>query len=115
MDSTSPLFLDSLKVMCTKGTPTYTAFMTTAGMCMASCPDDPTLFNNEFSGACSWYAIHANDTCFDASGSANTTTDASSSASADSSSAAASTSGANKLAMGGYLAALVAGAAYLGF
>lgn len=63
MDSTSDKFLASLKVMCTKGTSQYTAFMTTAGMCMASCSDPVELFNAEFAGACAWYAIHKDDTC----------------------------------------------------
>lgn len=64
MDSTSPLFLDSLKLMCTKGTPAYTSFMTAAGMCMMTCTgDDPNLFFTEFAGACAWYGEHKNDTC----------------------------------------------------
>jgi hypothetical protein len=63
IDHTSPKFLDSLKLMCTKGTPEYTAFMTKAGMCMAGCKDDPELFNAEFAGACGWYAQHKSDIC----------------------------------------------------
>lgn len=64
MDHTSPNFLPSLKLMCTKGTTEYMAFMTQAGMCMAGCSgDDPELFVEEFAGACAWYAEHANDTC----------------------------------------------------
>lgn len=72
MDHTSPKFLDSLKLMCTKGTPEYTAFMTKAGMCMAGCKDDPELFNSEFAGACAWYAAHKSDTC-DANAATTTT------------------------------------------
>ncbi|KAI8988847.1 hypothetical protein BDB01DRAFT_757532 [Pilobolus umbonatus] len=63
MDSTSPHFIPSLQVMCTKGNPVYTAFMTSAGMCMMSCKDDQDLFNKEFAGACAWYAEHKNDVC----------------------------------------------------
>ncbi|KAI9472291.1 MAG: hypothetical protein EXX96DRAFT_653426 [Benjaminiella poitrasii] len=63
MDHASSVFLDSLKLMCTKGTSEYLAFMTEAGMCMAGCPDDPTLFVDEFAGACAWYAEHKDDTC----------------------------------------------------
>ncbi|KAG2236094.1 hypothetical protein BDF21DRAFT_398695 [Thamnidium elegans] len=64
MDNTSPLFLDSLKLMCTKGTPEYTGFMTAAGTCMMTCSgDDPALFFAEFSNACAWYAAHKDDTC----------------------------------------------------
>ncbi|KAI8971509.1 hypothetical protein BDF20DRAFT_884888 [Mycotypha africana] len=63
MDHTSENFLPSLKLMCTKGTSEYLAFMTQAGMCMAKCPDDPTLFSNEFAGACAWYEQHKNDQC----------------------------------------------------
>lgn len=125
MDPSSPLFLDSLKVMCVKGTSEYLAFMSTAGMCMAKCTDDPTLFADEFAGACSWYASHANDTCFDANGTpSNTITTATSSNhsgsatfshSAATSTSSTATSGSSKLMVGGYLTALVAGAAYLGF
>lgn len=56
MDAASPYFLDSLKLMCTKGTSEYTAFMTQGGMCMAGCKDDPTFFVEEFTDACTWYA-----------------------------------------------------------
>ncbi|KAI9344726.1 hypothetical protein BD770DRAFT_397381 [Pilaira anomala] len=64
MDSTSPLFIQSLAVMCEKTSPNYRAFMTTAGTCMAACTgDDPELFNAEFQGACAWYAQHKTDTC----------------------------------------------------
>ncbi|KAI7889702.1 uncharacterized protein EV154DRAFT_513815 [Mucor mucedo] len=73
MDSTSEKFLPSLKVMCTKGTSQYTAFMTTAGMCMATCSDPVELFNAEFAGACAWYAEHKDDVC---AGDAVTTTTA---------------------------------------
>ena len=64
MDHTSPKFLESLSIMCTKGTPEYTAFMTKAGMCMVGCAgDDPEKFNAEFAGACTWYAAHKDDKC----------------------------------------------------
>lgn len=63
MDHASPKFLDSLKLMCTKGTSEYMAFMTKAGMCMAGCSDPQELFINEFAGACSWYAAHKDDVC----------------------------------------------------
>lgn len=64
MDHTSPLFLSSLALMCNKTGPNYRAFMTAAGTCMAGCSgDDPTLFAQEFAGACAWWAIHKDDTC----------------------------------------------------
>lgn len=64
MDHASPLFLDSLALMCTKTGPNYVAFMTAAGTCMVGCTgDDPTLFAQEFQGACAWYAEHKDDTC----------------------------------------------------
>ncbi|KAL7308176.1 hypothetical protein PS15m_012062 [Mucor circinelloides] len=64
MDSTSPLFIDSLSLMCTKTGPNYIKFMTAAGTCMAKCTsDDPELFNKEFAGACAWWAVHKDDTC----------------------------------------------------
>lgn len=63
MDHTSDKFLASLKIMCVKGTVQYTAFMTTAGMCMAGCSDAQELFIAEFAGACAWYDIHKSDTC----------------------------------------------------
>jgi hypothetical protein len=64
MDHTSPKFLDSLKLMCTKGTSEYMAFMTKAGMCMTRCTNDPQeLFINEFAGACGWYSAHKDDVC----------------------------------------------------
>ncbi|KAF1801027.1 hypothetical protein V8B55DRAFT_1390225 [Mucor lusitanicus] len=75
MDSSSPKFLDSLKLMCTKGTTDYMSFMTKAGTCMAACAgDDPELFNAEFQGACAWYAQHSGDTCASATTAAQTTT-----------------------------------------
>ncbi|KAI8882177.1 hypothetical protein K501DRAFT_273902 [Backusella circina FSU 941] len=64
MDSTSPLFIDSLELMCDRNGTNYRTFMTNAGMCMASCTgDDPELFNAEWSGACAWWAEHKDDTC----------------------------------------------------
>lgn len=63
MDPASPNFLDSLKLMCIKGTSEYMAFMTKAGMCMAGCSDSQELFVNEFAGACQWYALHKDDVC----------------------------------------------------
>lgn len=64
MDSTSPLFIDSLSLMCTKTGPNYIKFMTAAGTCMAKCTgDDPESFNKEFAGACAWWADHKNDVC----------------------------------------------------
>lgn len=115
--------------MCSKGTSEYTAFMTTAGMCMAKCSDDPQLFNAEFAGACTWYAAHKNDTCADPNGTAtnspnesytgtttnsNAATNSNASTSSSADSATSSTSGANKLSLTGYAAALVAAAAYFG-
>ncbi|KAI9472272.1 MAG: hypothetical protein EXX96DRAFT_351115 [Benjaminiella poitrasii] len=100
MDHTSSVFLDSLKLMCTKGTSEYLAFMSEAGMCMAGCPDDPALFVNEFADACSWYAEHKNDTCSSTVANNNQQN---------------STNGANKLQLSGYALALVAGAGYLAF
>ncbi|KAI8377141.1 hypothetical protein EDC96DRAFT_494640 [Choanephora cucurbitarum] len=87
MDPDSPLFIKSLSVMCNKGTPEYLAFMTKAGMCMVNCPDDPTLFNNEFSGACSWYSQHKNDTCTVSNASSTATNSSSVSATKEASSA----------------------------
>ncbi|KAI8087055.1 uncharacterized protein B0P05DRAFT_465858, partial [Gilbertella persicaria] len=64
MDHTSPLFLDSLAIMCNKSGPNYGSFMTTAGICMTSCAgDDPELFNKEFASACAWWNEHKNDKC----------------------------------------------------
>ncbi|KAI7901601.1 uncharacterized protein BX663DRAFT_418034, partial [Cokeromyces recurvatus] len=73
MDHTSPLFIDSLNLMCTKGTAEYLAFMSEAGICMSRCPDNPALFADEFAGACAWYAQHKNDTCTDSPNTTNTT------------------------------------------
>ncbi|KAI8970310.1 hypothetical protein BDF20DRAFT_826256 [Mycotypha africana] len=62
MDHTSPLFLDSLALMCNKAGPNYMNFMTNAGMCMAKCTgDDPDLFTAEFTAACAWWNKHKND------------------------------------------------------
>jgi hypothetical protein len=64
MDSTSPYFISSLALMCTKTGPYYRAFMTKAGTCMSKCTgDDPELFNVEFRDACAWWAEHKYDTC----------------------------------------------------
>ncbi|GAA5796928.1 hypothetical protein HPULCUR_002306 [Helicostylum pulchrum] len=64
MDSSSPLFIKSLAVMCEKSSPDFSAFMTAAGTCMTGCTgDDPELFNKEFAGACAWYTDHKTDTC----------------------------------------------------
>ncbi|KAI8365775.1 hypothetical protein BD560DRAFT_332482 [Blakeslea trispora] len=87
MDPDSPLFIKSLSIMCNKGTPEYLAFMTKAGMCMVNCPDDPTLFNTEFSGACSWYNQHKNDTCVSSDALSTSASNSSSSVMKESSSA----------------------------
>ncbi|KAI9485256.1 MAG: hypothetical protein EXX96DRAFT_471815 [Benjaminiella poitrasii] len=64
MDHTSPLFLDSLALMCDRTGANYGSFMATAGMCMAGCTgDDPELFNQEWASACAWWAEHKADTC----------------------------------------------------
>ncbi|GAA5806882.1 hypothetical protein MFLAVUS_000230 [Mucor flavus] len=96
MDPASDKFIPSLKLMCSKGTVQYTAFMTKAGMCMMKCTDPQELFNNEFAGACGWYAEHKDDPCA-------------------STEAAGSTAGsaASKLQISGLTMALVAGAGYL--
>ncbi|CEP16986.1 hypothetical protein [Parasitella parasitica] len=74
MNFSSPLFLDSLKLMCTKYTADYMPFMTKAGTCMAACTsDDPEYFNAEFAGACAWYAQHSGDTCASDTTAAQTT------------------------------------------
>jgi hypothetical protein len=63
-DSTSPLFISSLALMCNKTGPNYRSFMTKAGTCMSKCAgDDPELFNAEFRDACAWWAVHKNGTC----------------------------------------------------
>ncbi|KAI9357888.1 hypothetical protein BD770DRAFT_410702 [Pilaira anomala] len=118
MDHTSDKFLDSLKLMCTKGTSQYTAFMTKAGMCMMGCTDPQELFNNEFAGACAWYAEHKDDKCAEeGSASGNTSANAAAtSASAPATTGASSAnaeSAASKLQMSGVAMALVAGAGYL--
>ncbi|KAI8056516.1 uncharacterized protein B0P05DRAFT_591311 [Gilbertella persicaria] len=92
MDPDSPLFIQSLSIMCNKGTSEYLAFMTKAGICMVNCPDDPTLFNTEFAGACAWYTEHKNDTCVIASTNTSSTSSSSSSSSVSNSNA---TSGAS--------------------
>ncbi|KAL9551467.1 hypothetical protein MBANPS3_004257 [Mucor bainieri] len=93
MDHTSPNFIPSLTLMCNKGTAEYLAFMSKAGMCMASCTDDQALFNNEFAGACAWWAEHKNDKCGEVgASSSNSTASASGSASASSAGAAQSSS-----------------------
>lgn len=92
MDHTSPNFIPSLTLMCNKGTSEYLAFMSKAGMCMAGCPDDQALFNNEFAGACAWWAEHKNDKCGEVGASPNATASASASASASSAGAAQSSS-----------------------
>lgn len=92
MDHTSPNFIKSLTLMCNKGTSEYLAFMSKAGMCMAGCPDDQALFNNEFAGACAWWAQHKDDKCGEVGASSNSTASGSASASASASSAGAAQS-----------------------
>ncbi|KAF7731967.1 hypothetical protein EC973_007072 [Apophysomyces ossiformis] len=63
-DPASPNFIQSLSYQCQKGTTSYTAFMTDAGMCMMSCSkDEQSAFGKEFGGACQWYAAHKDDKC----------------------------------------------------
>jgi hypothetical protein len=63
MDHTSPKFIASLSLMCTKTAPEYRQFMTNAGTCMAKCTnDDPELFNKEFAGACAWWTANKDKT-----------------------------------------------------
>ncbi|GAN03003.1 hypothetical protein MAM1_0032c02453 [Mucor ambiguus] len=124
MDHTSPNFISSLTLMCNKGTSEYLAFMSKAGMCMAGCPDDQSLFNNEFAGACAWWAEHKNDKCGEVGASSNSTASGSASASASSAGAAqssasvadnaASTSAAGQTSANiqTLVVALAAGAAY---
>lgn len=122
MDHTSPNFIASLTLMCNKGTSEYLAFMSKAGLCMAGCSDDQALFNNEFAGACAWWAEHKNDKCGEVGASSNSTAatsaSASSSGAAQSSSAvadnAASTSAAGQTSANvqNLVIALAAGAAY---
>ncbi|KAG2233453.1 hypothetical protein INT48_008859 [Thamnidium elegans] len=95
MDPASDKFIPSLKLMCSKGTPQYTAFMSKAGMCMMKCSDPQELFNNEFAGACGWYAEHKDDVCTESKGDTP------------------AEGAANKLEISGLAMALVAGAGYL--
>lgn len=116
MDHTSDKFLDSLKLMCSKGTSQYTAFMTKAGICMMGCTEPQELFNNEFAGACAWYAEHKDDKCAeDGSASGNASADAATTNAPATTSAPADNaqSAASKLQMSGVAMALVAGAGYL--
>lgn len=97
--------------MCGKGTPQYTAFMTSAGTCMMSCTQDEqnAFSTKEFPEACAWYNEHKDDSCNSSSGSAspNSTSSGETSNSSTNSESAAST-----LAILGYTSALAVGAAY---
>lgn len=92
MDSTSEKFVESLKLMCSKGTPEYSEFMTVAGSCMMTCKgDNPELFVAEHAGACAWYGAHKDDVC---AGEATTSGNVTTSAAATSASTSATTTGA---------------------
>ncbi|KAI9321486.1 hypothetical protein BX666DRAFT_985328 [Dichotomocladium elegans] len=70
-DPNSPNFIKSLSYRCAKGTPAYTQFMTTSGICMMSCPkaDQDAFTQTEFGQVCTWYSQHMNDACADPNGS----------------------------------------------
>ncbi|KAG0167863.1 hypothetical protein DFQ28_002728 [Apophysomyces sp. BC1034] len=71
-DPASPKFIESLSYQCAKGTTTYTAFMTDAGICMMGCSkDEQTAFGKEFQVACQWYSDHKDDKCDGSAASGN--------------------------------------------
>lgn len=111
MDPTSDKFIPSLKLMCSKGTSQYTAFMSKAGMCMMKCNDPQELFNNEFAGACGWYAAHKDDVCTE--GDSTTTDNKDETPAPTENKDETPASAASKLEISGLAMALVAGAGYL--
>ncbi|ORZ00938.1 hypothetical protein BCR43DRAFT_511873 [Syncephalastrum racemosum] len=96
-DPSSPNFIKSLSYECAKGTPDYTAFMSSSGTCMMGCSstEQQDYGSREYAQTCAWYAEHKDDTCDGSSSSASTSASSSKapsgSSSTESSSSSAST------------------------
>ncbi|KAF9575470.1 hypothetical protein EC968_003075 [Mortierella alpina] len=61
-DPHNPNFITSLGYAHDRGTPKYTAFHTTSGMCIAGCPkSEQDLYSAQNDGKTVWYAEHKND------------------------------------------------------